>query len=173
MELLIFTITTSLLIPILFIFLYRELTIRNAQRRVVDQIISQYKKHGNVVCYLYGPGVTSIPNILASKMEETCKNVHHIDSYNPIESGNSFSALYGAINPSEDSPIIIVLKNADSIIKSIHDGIPRHNYLHIDVTDKYSLNTFLDRLNDGLFKNVIFIMTSNLPVANIMKLDVR
>ena len=77
------------------------------------------------------------------------------------------------LNPSKNSIIIIVLKNTNGIIKSAHDGIPRHNNLHINVTNKSSLNTFLDRLNDGLFKNVIFIMTSNLPVANIMKLDVR
>lgn len=153
----------------------KQYTIRNNQRTTIDDILNVYEKTSKVVCYLYGEtrtGKSSIPKILASKMKETCETVYYTDTFKPTDPNDSFFVLHTTVNPNKESPLIVVLEEVDGIIRNAHEKtVPRHNHLPISITDKSSWNTFLDRFDDNMFKNVILIMTSNEPISNINKLD--
>ena len=95
---------------------------REIQRKVIAEIIAEYAKneHGNCVALVSGPpdcGKTWISLFLARELCEKKKfDVSLIDSFNPTDPGDGFAALYYNINPSDKSPLIVVLNEVDQII---------------------------------------------------------
>ena len=58
------------------------------------------------------------------------------------------------------------------MIKNIHKNeIPKHKHYPIPIRDKPTWNSFLDKIDYGLYPNLILIMTSNSKKRDIDSLD--
>lgn len=145
------------------------------QSVVIDQIMREFKKTQVATVLLYGPpksGKSEVPRFLAAHLLSLGKQVTLVDTHKPTDPNDSFSALYAHINPTPDKPLIVVIEEVDGIIDMMHKGeIKRHEHLHIQITSKPDWNTWLDRFDRKIFKNVILIMTSNKPIEYFDALD--
>jgi hypothetical protein len=97
--------------------------------------------------------------------------VHYIDTFNPTTPGDEFSKIYRKINPTSNSPLIIVLEEIDIIIDEISDNIPNHKYIPIQIRNKLGWNIWFDKLDKGFYPHVYVIMTTNKPINYFDKLD--
>ena len=141
------------------------------QSSIVSNIHADYISRNYTVVLLYGPpgkGKSIIPHFLANYMlnSNECQNKYKkislLDTFNPIQPGDKFSSIYTKINPSKETPLIIVLEEVDIIIDKIHNNtIIPHKDIPCLVSNKMEWNMFLDRFDRGLYPYVIFIMTTN------------
>jgi hypothetical protein len=97
--------------------------------------------------------------------------VHYIDTFNPTTPGDEFIKIYRKINPTNNSPLIIVLEEIDIIIDEISDNIPNHKYIPIQIQNKTGWNIWFDKLDKGFYPHVYIIMTTNKPINYFDKLD--
>ena len=140
------------------------------QKIVYDNIMRVYNEKNNVKCYLYG-NVSSGKTFLAYLMAREL-NCYLCDTFNPTEPSDSFSNIYNLINPTPKKPLIILLDEADVMIKHIHyETIIPHKNNTIQVYNKTTWNSMLDKLDYGLYPNVILMLCSNVPHKDINKLD--
>ena len=66
------------------------------------------------------------------------------------------------IEPTKESPLIVVLEEFDIIISKIHFGtITPHKSLPSNIYDKTSWNQFFDRFDRRYYPWVILVLTSN------------
>lgn len=94
------------------------------------------------------------------------------DTFNPTDPGDDIGLIYSTIMPTEDRPLILVLEEFDILINKIHHNmIQPHKHIPIQIKDKTSWNTFFDRIDRGLYPNMIFILTSNIDPEYIDRLD--
>ena len=117
------------------------------------------KNRHNTVCYLYGEPnscKSTIPLLLAKKLKGSV-----CDSWNPTDPGDSLDLIYNKVIPTFDNPLIMILEEVDIIIEKIHKGITSHKHIPISVTNKIEWNTLLDKIDRGMYPNMILIMTSN------------
>lgn len=132
------------------------------QHPIVEKIIDGYKNKINsrITVYIHGKpgsGKSTIPLLIAQQL-----NAHYCNKYKPTTPGHLFSTLYRTCSPTKDKPLIVVLEEVDGILVKLSNGISAHNkYCETEITDKSTWNSFLDEGSIGLYKNVIFIMTSN------------
>jgi hypothetical protein len=143
---------------------------RDNQKEVISSLKKEYKKSSNVVSVIHGDpgsGKSMIPILLAKEL-----NGYLCDSYNPTEPGDDIAIIYNTIMPSIEKPLILVLEEFDIIIHRIHNNlIQSHKHIPIQVKDKTSWNTLLDRIDRGLYPNMFFLLTSNSDPIIIDKLD--
>lgn len=143
---------------------------RDNQKEVISSLKKEYKKSSNVVSVIHGDpgsGKSMIPILLAKEL-----NGYLCDSYNPTEPGDDIAIIYNTIMPSVEKPLILVLEEFDIIIHRIHNNlIQSHKHIPIQVKDKTSWNTLLDRIDRGLYPNMFFLLTSNSDPVIIDKLD--
>jgi hypothetical protein len=68
--------------------------------------------------------------------------------------------------------LILVLEEIDIAIQKIHsDEIQPHKNFPILIHNKTSWNRFFDRVQRGIYPNVIVLLTSNKPPEHIHTLD--
>ncbi len=148
---------------------------RNNQISVVNDIKKFYETNRYCVALLHGEkgsGKSMIPILLAKSLCSEQTTVNFCDTFRPTDPNNNFSTLYAHINPSKDSPLIIVLEEFDIIIHQIHyKKIMPHKHIPILIFDKPSWNMFFDRFDRKFYPWVILIMTSNSSPKNINALD--
>jgi hypothetical protein len=148
---------------------------RDNQTIVVNQIKDFYEKNRYCVVLLYGEkgtGKSMIPILLAKSMCSTPDIVNFCDTFRPTDPGDSFNSLYAHLNPSKDSPLIVVLEEFDITINQLHyNKIVPHKHIPISVIDKSTWNQFLDRFDRKYFPWVILVMTSNISPHMINALD--
>lgn len=140
------------------------------QQNIINLIKDDYKKRKNNVSIIYGePGSgKSIVSILLAKE----MNGYLCDTFNPTDPGDDIGLIYSTIMPTEDRPLILVLEEFDILINKIHHNmIQPHKHIPIQIKDKTSWNTFFDRIDRGLYPNMIFILTSNIDPEYIDRLD--
>ncbi len=143
---------------------------RENQKVVISNLKKEYKKSSNVVSVIHGDpgsGKSMIPILLAKEL-----NGYLCDSYNPTDPGDDIAIIYNTIMPSVEKPLILVLEEFDIIIHRIHNNlIQAHKHIPIQVKDKTSWNTLLDRIDRGLYPNMFLLLTSNSDPSVIDKLD--
>ena len=140
------------------------------QRQVYDNIMNIYNTKNNVKCYLYG-NVNSGKTFLAYLMAREL-NCYLCDTFNPTEPSDHFSNIYNCIHPTPKKPLILLLDEVDILIHKIHkETILPHKHNSIQVYNKTTWNNMLDKLDYGLYPNVILILCSNVSVNDINKLD--
>ena len=144
------------------------------QINAINGILNEFNSRGNATALLYGPprgGKSNIPLLLARTLLDASKQVSFVDTFNPTEPNDSFSALYTRINPSKDKPLIVVLEEIDGIVFNMHIGIKRHEHMPIQITCKAEWNKWLDRFDRGYYPGVFLIMTSNKSIEYFNDLD--
>lgn len=140
------------------------------QQNIIDLIKDDYKKRKNNVSIIYGEpgsGKSMVSILLAKEM-----NGYLCDTFNPTDPGDDIGLIYSTIMPTGDRPLILVLEEFDILINKIHHNmIQPHKHIPIQIKDKTSWNTFFDRIDRGLYPNMIFILTSNIDPEYIDRLD--
>jgi len=159
-------------------FYYNSLTLNistiipiGKQGEIVDSISEIYDRQKRATIFINGitcAGKSSIGYLLAKKY-----NGRFCHSFNPTDPGDQFPSLINSINSEysdEDVPNIIVLEEADMIIKAIHENkIALNREVPTSVYNKSTWSTFLDDMI--FYKNVILILTSNESKEKIDVLD--
>lgn len=148
---------------------------RENQTEVIDEIKEFYTANRYCVVLLHGEkgtGKSMIPILLAKSMNSEQTSVNFCDTFKPTDPGDSFNSLYSQINPSKESPLIVVLEEFDITISQLHwNKICPHKHIPISVVDKPSWNQFLDRFDRKYFPWVILVLTSNVSPEVINSLD--
>ncbi len=148
---------------------------RPNQIETITEMLNFYDKNAYCVAFLHGPpgsGKSMIPLLLARTMQSPTVKVNFVDTFKPIDPGDSFGKLYNSVNPSKESPLIVVLEEFDGTLRNIHDNrIERHKHIPIEITDKTSWNQFMDRFDRKYYPHVILVLTSNMPPEAINAMD--
>lgn len=119
-----------------------------------------------------GTGKSTIATFLAKVLlSQMMDKVHYIDTFNPTTPGDEFGKIYRKINPTCNSPLIIVLEEIDIIINKIYNNIPDHKYISIQIQNKTGWNIWFDKLDKGFYPHVYIIMTTNKSINYFDELD--
>ncbi len=147
------------------------------QSDIINRLLSIYQEKNYVVALLCSPpnkGKSYVPLYLCEKLLQTCDTVNLVDTWNPSEPGDSFSAMYNKINPTKKSPLIIVIEEVDNLIVALHnskiklsDNLP----IPIQIKEKRDWNQFLDRFDRMMYQHVYVILTSNKSLEFFDSLD--
>jgi len=140
------------------------------QHGIMEEVISVYRRQNYVVVLLSGKpgsGKSAIGKLLCKKLDGSyCK------TYNPTTAGDSFRKLYLAAAPSKESPLIVALEEIDEILCEVkHKKVAVNKYCPAQIHRKSDWNNFLDDIDDGLYPNVIMIMTTNMTIDDLRTLD--
>jgi Cdc6-like AAA superfamily ATPase len=139
-----------------------------SQNIIMESIKQIYYHKKNASIFISGPpgsGKSMIGFLLAKEL-----NSKIVRTFNPTEPGDTMIQLIRDTEPDEQSPLIIMLDEADIMIRKITEHlIQPHKNIPIMVYDKISFNRFMDDMM--FYHNVILIMTSNEPKENIDAID--
>lgn len=147
-----------------------EFTATDKQQEVIDQIRSVYETKGHCVAYIYGEagsGKSMIATLVAKSYQSSLTFDH-----NPTTPGDRLSIIHSKINPRKNKPLVILFDEADIMIEDIH-----HKRCYImklietTVRNKSTYNGYFDRIDMGMFPNLIVLMTSNQKPDYIRGLD--
>ena len=138
------------------------------QLNVVDRICERFSEKRRCCVFIHGvggAGKSTVGLLVACRLNGT-----YCHTFNPTEPGDTLQNILRDSEPSDDNPTIIVLEEANVIIRAIHDGtIQKHKNITTCVYNKSTYNSFLDDLI--MYRNVIVIMTSNENKDTIDALD--
>lgn len=128
------------------------------------------REKNNVICLLsgdIGTGKSFFSYLLAREL-----NASICSTFNPIEPGDTFHALYDEVNPTKTKPLVIVLDEVDILLNAIHNKeVVRHKNVPTLIYDKITWNHFLDQFDYGIYSNVILVMNTNKSKTDLDKLD--
>ena len=148
---------------------------RQEQSSIIDEILEIYSRNKYCVALIHGPigcGKSMIPLLLGKQITKKDQEVHFCDTFKPTDPGDQFSNLYNLIEPTKESPLIVVLEEFDIIVSKIHHGIiTPHKSMPANIFDKTSWNQFFDRFDRRFYPWVILILTSNVKPDVIDSLD--
>jgi hypothetical protein len=112
-----------------------------------------------------GTGKSMIGLLLASEMKAKLTR-----TFNPTEPGETMIKLKRDLEPSEESPVIIMIDEADVMIKKIiEQNVYIHKNIPTSVKDKKEYNLFMDNAEE--YNHIIFIFTSNVSKETIDTID--
>ena len=135
------------------------------QHEIVERIYEVYKNKGRASVWIDGipgSGKSTIGLLLAKKIHGS-----YCHTFHPLIPGMSLTNLCDNI---DDVPMVIVIEEFDTIIKTVHENkVQRNERFHTMVYDKGTLTTFMDDVY--LYQNIIFIFTSNVKKSEIDALD--
>jgi hypothetical protein len=129
------------------------------QEKPLRLIIDYYNQNRNAVVLVHGPpnsGKSTLAILLAKELRAGFCPI-----FDPTEPGSNIFNLHSNIGPDQNTPLIVVLEEFDIMIQKIHEGIPSHRDIEIFMKNKSSYNTAMDMINNGLYPNMIIIMTTN------------
>lgn len=139
------------------------------QKKIINIIKEHFVSHGQVIAMLYGKvgtGKSMTTLLLAKELGGSyCK------SFNPTDPGNDIASIYNRSCPTNKNPLILVLEEADILIRNIHnEKIKAHKNIPTLIRNKTDYNNLFDDLNH-LYPNIIMVLTSNASPAEINALD--
>lgn len=147
-----------------------EFVFNTQQEQIYQNIMKIYNEKNNVKCFIYG-NVNSGKSILSYLMARKL-SCSICDTFNPTEPSDSFSNLYYCINPSSKNPLIVLLDEVDILLSNIHhEKIILHKNNATQIYNKTTWNNFLDKIDYGLYPNVILMLCSNSSIDEINNLD--
>ena len=151
---------------------YRKRPIKNFdyhprpdQAILMKQIQDLYATKKAVTIFLYGPPCTG-KSILGLLLADAYGS-SYCNTFSPWEPGDIMATLMDEVEPAKDKPLIIVWEEIDIQLALIHKGIEPHKNIPILVRNKTGWNTLLDKIQLGIYPNVILLLTSNMDVKKI------
>lgn len=140
------------------------------QEQIYKNIMKIYNEKNNVKCFIYGKvnsGKSILSYLIARKL-----SCNICDTFNPTEPSDMFSNLYYSVNPSSKNPLIVLLDEVDIVLTNLHnEKIRLHKNNATQIYNKTTWNNFLDKIDYGLYPNVILILCSNVSIHEINKMD--
>ena len=153
----------------------RNIYIRNRnftkeQNQIYENIMEIYNKKNIVKCFIHGKpgcGKTFISYLMALEL-----NCHLCDTFNPAEPSDFFSNIYYRVRPTSKKPLILLLDEIDILFKNVtNETIVKHQKSPTQVFNKLTWNHFIDKIDYGMYPNLIFILCSNRTTYDINKMD--
>lgn len=149
---------------------------KKSQLDVVDFIIAQSKQRDNrlkvrgCVVLIHGPrgsGKSCIGKVLAVKLKAT-----FCPFFNPTQAGDWFDSIYAISKPTDKNPLVVMIEEVDTLIKTIVDGNVVNNNKEMKVlcSNKASWNNWFDTLPEH-YPNVYIVMTMNSSIDEINEID--
>ena len=146
-----------------------SITPRPDQETIIKTICNHQDAHDHTVVYLHGPpgkGKSLVGIILANAYKGS-----YCNTLKPWQPGDTISSLYAEVEPTKESPLILVFDEFDSALMRIHGDIEQHKNLPIQVSDKAGWNQMLDEIQLGMYPYLILLLTSNKSPEFIEALD--
>jgi hypothetical protein len=146
------------------------LTFYPKQQKLFQDIMTFYKS--NHFCKVYlsgtpGSGKTYFGYLMSQKL-----NCYLCDVYKGNEPSSNFNEIYTQIKVSSERPLVVILDEIDILISDIHlNTRDNHKKYSKEIYDKTSWNSFMDKLEYGMYPHVIVLMTSNKKRQEIDKYD--
>jgi hypothetical protein len=145
-----------------------DLEPKGLQGEIVDSICNGFTSKRRGCFFIHGvsgAGKSTIGFLVANRLNGTLCH-----TFNPTEPGDTLQAILRESEPSDERPTIILLEEVNTMIYAIHNNsVHRHKNITTCIQNKCTYNTFMDDLI--LYKNVMFIMTSNESKEAIDSLD--
>jgi len=131
------------------------------QKAVMDEIVQAYntRKNKSLVVLLHGPvgtGKSMIPILISEQL-----NGSYCNTAKFWEPGDKMHSLYIESDVTEETPLILCFEEVDVIIQAIHKGIERHKSETTQIQCLSDWNSFFDKVQRGVYRNIIIIMTTN------------
>jgi hypothetical protein len=140
------------------------------QKLLFQDIMTFYRTNHFCKIYLSGPpgcGKTYFAYLMAQKL-----GCYLCDVYKGNEASSNFNEIYTRTRVSSDRPIIVIFDEVDVMISEIHNNSKEHHKKYSkEIHDKISWNSFMDKIEYGMFPHVILIMTSNKARCDIDNYD--
>jgi hypothetical protein len=135
-----------------------------SQTVILNKIQNYYKTQltKNCVVFIHGKSGSG-KSTLAILLTHALK-CNYCNAFNNTEPCDNLDGLYCRVEPTETSPLIILLDEVDVILYNISSDLKiykQHESSPREVHDKRTWNSFLDKIDQGLYPNLIVIMTSN------------
>jgi len=132
------------------------------QAKLMEQINEEMAKKdgvnkGAITVLLSGEsgiGKSSIADIVASKL-----GIKLVIGYTGINN-TSLISIYYALNPNNNYYVVLLDECDNSLDTKIKDEQEK------DLGNKQNWNMTLDKINKGIYGNIIFIATTNMPIAD-------
>ena len=138
------------------------------QIEIVDSICKSFFQKNRGCFFIHGisgAGKSTIGLLVANRLKGT-----FCHTFNPTDPGDTLQAILRETGPSDEYPTIILIEEVNTLIHLLHNGtVQRHKNITTCIHNKSTYNTFIDDLI--LYKNVMFIMTSNDSKESIDELD--
>lgn len=139
--------------------------IREKQDIAVKRIIETFQDKNHAVCLLHGKaggGKSMTAQYLCAELLKTKKAVNFCDTHAPHDHGDNFDAFYNKINPTEDSPLVLVFEEVDGMLLKVHmERVEQRHHIPVQIKTKTDWNCFLDKFDREIYPHVILIMTTN------------
>lgn len=140
------------------------------QEKLFQNIMNFYKTNNYCKVFLSGEpgcGKTYFSYMMAQKL-----GCYLCDSFDPYEPSSNFNEIYSLVKISARCPLILLIDEVDILIGKIHDKqTVEHKKFSREIFDKTSYNNFMDKIEFGLYPNVILIMNSNKSKRMIDRMD--
>lgn len=140
------------------------------QKLLFQDIMTFYRTNHFCKIYLSGPpgcGKTYFAYLMAQKL-----GCYLCDVYKGNEASSNFNEIYTRVHATSDRPIIMIFDEVDVMISEIHNNSKEHHKKYSkEIHDKISWNSFMDKIEYGMYPHVIIIMTSNKKRREIDRYD--
>lgn len=155
---------------------------RDFQKKIIQDLLRVYDRKRSCAILISGPpgcGKSTVCDQLIRAFAQDRKiSCNFTDEFRPTEASDLFQSLYQSVCPEEDNPLIVLVDEVDGILRAISSGcspssgvVAPHPKFLIQVKNKNEWNTFMDKIDKGRWKHLIFVMTTNLTLAQIDALD--
>ena len=152
-------------------FRSRDVDIRNnnftkKQEKLYEDIMNFYNENNYAKIFIsgdIGTGKTYFSYLFAKYLK-----CHLCDSFDPTEPSSSIDNVYSSVDHKYNEPLIILIDEVDIILNKITQKEPLHHEKYpIMIKNKIDWNSFLDKVEYGLYKNLIIILCSNMTKKEI------
>ena len=150
---------------------HKTLAFYNTQKQLFRTIMNFYKNNHFCKVFLSGQpgcGKTFFAYLMAQKLD-----CYLCDVYKGNEPSSNFNEIYTRTRVSSEKPMIVIFDEVDIMISEIHNNVnTEHKKYNKEIHDKTSWNSFMDKIEYGMFPYVIILMTSNKIRKDINKYDI-
>ena len=143
------------------------------QKEIIDEMFSIVSLKPSNSGTFFFEGVPGTGKTMISLLMACGRDIFYTKTWNPTHNGDQLARLHKDVNPTKEKPLIIALNEVDTILKRLITGIPATDkYTDKPVDDKVSWNNLFDEITDwGMYPNTIVVLTSNLSIDDINKID--